>query len=167
LLSGLSNYAYNSSPALSADAKQLVFDCGNRPYGGEGTAICEASIDGQQFRVVLTPDDVPTGFTAGTALHHPDYGLNGSIVFEADWNHDERIWMLDSANNEPTLINGNFHNDNSPCALANGRVVSLWLGRPENTRSYHEIKLMNADGTNNTMALMGQDVADVVLGCGG
>jgi hypothetical protein len=98
-------------------------------------------------------------------LHSPDYSPDGGIVFEADWN-GEKIWRLPPGSASPVLITDRFSNDNSPSVLPDGRIVSLWLNRPEGL-GYHEIKVMNADGSGYYMAYVDVDVADIGIGCGG
>ncbi|MBN1484888.1 MAG: hypothetical protein JXA37_09215 [Chloroflexia bacterium] len=158
-----SPYAWNHQPALSADGGTVVFDCADAPYGQEGTAICEVGSDGSGFRVVLTPAEGPGG-SAGNALHHPDYAPDGSIVFEADWD-GEQIWRLPAGESTPVRISEQFGNDNSPCLLPDGRIVSLWLGRPDG-QGDHEIKVMTADASSYFMLLIDQDVLDIGIGCG-
>jgi hypothetical protein len=86
--------------------------------------------------------------------------------FEATWNAlAEQVWTLPVGSTTPVQV-GAFTNDNSPCVLPNGEVASLWLERPGNTAGLHEIKIMSADGATYHMALAGQDVADVGIGCG-
>ncbi|MBN2005698.1 MAG: hypothetical protein JXA21_20240 [Anaerolineae bacterium] len=162
LLTGDSPYDYNDQPALAAHGDQVVFDCGPTPYGQEGTAICEVNSDGSGFRVVLRPNDM--GGTLKNSLRHPDYAPDGSIVFEADWN-GEQIWRLAAGAATPQTINTSLTNDNSPCLLPDGSVVSLWLNRP-GSNGEHEIKVMVADGNAYWMALTGLDVMDIGLGCG-
>jgi hypothetical protein len=58
-------------------------------------------------------------------------------------------------------------NDNSPCVLPDGRIVSLWLGRPGNRNGVHELKVMNEDGSRARMLLENVDVDDIGTGCGG
>lgn len=166
LLSGASPYIYNSLPAMSNDGSKVLFDCGDEAYGGEGTAICEVGTGGANLRVVITPANTPAGAAAGTALHHADYAPDGSIVFEADWG-SEQVWRLPAAGGTPTRIQPNSTNDNSPCVLSDGRVVSLWLSRQGNPAGLHEIKVMPADGSNYIMALIATDVLDGGVGCGG
>ncbi len=164
LLTGDSPYAYNAQPALSADGRRVAFDCGDAPYAGAGTALCEVQTDGSGFRVLLTPDQGPGGDDQN-ALHHPDYTPDGSLIFEADWD-GEQIWRLPPGGaTSPQLVAAQFSNDNSPCVLPDGRIVSLWLERPGGS-GQHEIKVMAADGSASTMVLTGVDVADIGLGCG-
>ncbi|MFP3853263.1 MAG: NosD domain-containing protein, partial [Anaerolineales bacterium] len=125
LLTDSSAYTWNHQPAIYPDGELVVFDCGDEPYGAEGTAICQVRTDGTDFRALITPADSPAGFPNQGALHHPDYGPDGSVVFEADWD-GEQIWRLPPGTNSPELITGEFGNDNSPCVLPNGNIASLW-----------------------------------------
>ena len=163
LLTANSLYGFNNMPALSDDGSKVVFNCGMRPYGGEGTAICEVGVDGDGFRIVLTPSDSPAGFPTTGALHQPDYSPDGSIVFEGDWG-SEQIWRLPLGASDPILVMSSFGNDNSPCVLPNGSIVSLWLDRPTGT-GVHEIKVMTADGSSYFMLLPELDVSDIGIGC--
>ena len=159
-----SPHRYHDHPALSADGATVVFDCGPEPYGAEGTAICEAATDGSGLTVVIGPEDGPDGI-ADSALHHPGYAPGGAIVFEADWGGTERIWQL-AAGGVPTLIDAAATNDNSPCVLPDGRVVSLWLNRPA-SGGVHEIKLTDPTSGAYEMLLVDDDVLDAGLFCGG
>ncbi|MBI3962061.1 MAG: hypothetical protein HY335_04855, partial [Deinococcus sp.] len=165
LLTGNSPYAFNHQPALSADGRQVVFDCADEPYGAQGTALCEVGTDGTGFRVMLTPAESPPGLPDSGALHQPDYAPDGSIVFEADWN-GEQIWRLAPGASVPDRVSVLFNNDNSPCVLPDGTIASLWLNRPENVSGVHEIKVMAADGSSYLLALTDRDVADYGIGCG-
>jgi hypothetical protein len=120
--------------------------------------------DGTNFRVLLRPSDAPAGYPTTGALHHPDYAPDGSIIFEGDWG-GEQIWRLPPGAAEPILITNEFGNDNSPCVLPDGRIVSLWLERPEGS-SVHEIKVMAGDGSSFAIVLPDVDVLDAGLGCG-
>src|SRR3989338_408459 len=165
LLTGGSPYQWNSQVAISADGSKVVFDGGNQPYAGEGTAVCEVGTGGAGFRVALTPADSPDGLPDIGALHHPDYAPDGSIVFEADWS-GERIWRLPVGATEPVMV-GDFGNDNSPCVLPDGRIVSLWLDRQGNVKGIHEIKAMSSDGDTYMMLSKKKDVLGIGIGCGG
>lgn len=163
LLTADSPYSFNTMPALSDDGSKVIFDCSSEPYGGEGAAICEVGTGGIGFNIVLTPADSPTGYPITGALHQPDYSLDGSIVFEGDWG-SEQIWRLSPGASEPVLVTEEFGNDNSPCVLPDGRIVSLWLDRPNGTGA-HEIKVMAADGSNFFLVLPDVDIWDVGIGC--
>ena len=163
LLTEDSTYDYNSQPALSTDGGKVLFDCGDFPYAAEGTAICEVGTNGDGFRLVLGPDEGPGGSTQNI-LHSPDYGPDGSIVFEADWD-GEQIWRLPLGATEPVRVTPEFNNDNSPCVLPDGRIASLWYERPGGP-GVHEIKVMDPDGGDHVMVLIGSDVEDSGIGCG-
>lgn len=75
------------------------------------------------------------------------------------------IWCLPLAAAEPVKVNADFDNDNSPCVLPDGRIVSLWLLRPGGS-GFHEIKIMGPDGGSHIMVLTDVDVFDTGLGCG-
>jgi Tol biopolymer transport system component len=163
LLSGASGYAYNEQPSLSYNGTQVVFECGNRPYGEVGTALCVGRTDGGGFRVVLTPAHPPTGLPATGLLQEPAYAADGSILFEGDY-AAEQIWRQPIGATIPTNVGARFTNDNSPCGLPDGRIASLWLDR-SGGQGLHEIKVMSADGSSYMMALTGRDVADIGIGC--
>jgi hypothetical protein len=163
LLTTNSPYAWNSMPALSADGSKVLFDCGDVPYGGEGTEICEVNIDGSGFRVAISISDSPAGSPAAKALHHANYATDGSIVFEGDWDSSELIARMGVGETQPEVI-GEFSNDNSPCVLPSGNIVSLWLSREGNPAGDHELKVMSADGSSY-FVLVEQDIADIGIGC--
>jgi len=161
-LSDRSPYAYNAQPAPAPGGDRVVFDCGNAPYGGDGTAICSAAIDGTDFRVLLSPG---AGVAQdAVALHHAAYAPDGSLVFEMNGRATgERVWRL-SAGKLQML--GEFRNDNSPCVLPSGVIASLYLGRDGNASGAHELKLMSASGAAPHMALTGVDIVDSQISCG-
>lgn len=164
LLTAASTYSYNLQPSLSADGSKVVFDCGEDPYGQPPTSICEVNTDGSEFRVVWTPEQGATGVQgrADVALHHPSYFSDGSIVFEADWD-GEQIWRL-AGGGPPTVIASRYSNDNSPCAMESGCVVSIWLERPGSSGT-HEIKVMDPSGGNFAMVRTDIDVTDTGTSC--
>lgn len=169
LLTGASSYDTHTQPAISSDGSTVLFNCDpDLQDGQEGTAVCEVHSDGTNFRTVIGPQDGPGG-TATNALRHPDYApdgaiVDGSIIFEADW-YGEQIWRLPAGSSTAVRVTDAFNNDNSPCVLPDGRIVSLWLDRPGGAGG-HEIKLMAADGSDDVMLLMDWDVFDLGLGCG-
>ncbi len=163
LLTADSPYLYHIFPAFNNAGDKVVFNCSDDPYAIEGAALCEVEVENGTVRIVLTPEQGPDG-TATNATIHPDYDPDGNIVFEADW-QGEQIWRLAPDTTTPELVNGYYSNDNSPCVLPDGRIVSLWLGRNDG-EGYHELKIMNADGSGDFMLLIDHDIADTGLGCG-
>jgi hypothetical protein len=168
LLTGASMYQYHGQPAIAADGARVVFDCGDESDTSAGTAICEVGTDGSGFRVVLTPADSPPGLprpegTSGT-IHNPAYAPDGAILFEADWTGDA-IWRLPAGATEPQPVASAFTNDNAPCVLADGRIVSLWRERPGNGQGLRELKVMSPDGASYAMLVTGVDIEEI--GCGG
>ncbi|MBL4636300.1 MAG: hypothetical protein JKY56_20740 [Kofleriaceae bacterium] len=164
LLTAESPFPFNRQPSINADGSKVVFDCGNDPFGQPPTSICEVQTDGCGFRVVWTPEQGATGAAgrSDVALHHPSYLSDGSIVFESDWN-SEQIWRL-AGEGPPVVIAGEFSNDNSPCVMQNGCIVSLWLGRPGGTGT-HELKIMDQSGGNFSMLRTGIDIVDTGTSC--
>ena len=177
LLTKDSSASYNQQPSISDDGTRVLFDCGNDPGSGEGTSICEVGTDGAGFKKVVESPQAPRG-SKRAALHHADYAPDGHVVFEGTWNEGaEQVWQA-PLGKDPALVNaerdeadGNvwrFTDDNSPCVLPDGRIVSLWLGRTGsgNTKaSGHELKVMNADGSHPQMLLTDVDVVDMGIGC--
>lgn len=164
ILSADSPYPFNKQPSISHDGRKVVFDCGPEPYAGDGTAVCEVGTDGAGFRVVAAPGK-PGATEKVDGFHHPAYAPDGSIVVEADKRPlGERIWRI-PASGEPYLVGELFGNDNSPCVMPDGRVVSLWLGR-RGGEGKHELKVMSPDGEDHFMVFGDVEPADVVLGCG-
>ena len=54
--------------------------------------------------------------------------------------------------------------DTAPCALPDGRVVVLWLGRPGN-EGLREVRVLDSTGQKAAVLLTGLDVAQI--GCSG
>jgi hypothetical protein len=155
---------FNDFPSLSSDGGTVVFDCGDVPYGNEGTDICQLNTDGTGFVRVFENDARSRDAVQAGALHHPAFNADGSVVFEASWN-GEQLWRAKKGDAAATRISS-VNNDNSPCVLPDGRVVSLWLDRPGNSSGAHELRVVNADGSNPSMLLTGQDIGDIGIGCG-
>jgi hypothetical protein len=155
---------YNEQPSLSSDGGKVIFDCGDVPYGNEGTDICQLNTDGTGFVRVFENDARSQDSVQAGALHHPAFNADGSVVFEASWN-GEQLWRAKKGDVAATRISS-VNNDNSPCVLPDGRVVSLWLDRPGNSSGAHELRVVNADGSNPLMLVTGQDISDIGIGCG-
>ncbi len=158
-----SDRAYNQLPRFSADGATIAFDCGADVYSQTATTICEVASDGSGFRALFDP--WPAAGMPGER-HHAGLAADGSLVFEADAD-GERIWRLAPGAVLPVVV-GNFNNDNTPCALPDGRIASLYLGRPGNTGA-HELKVMDPDGRDPLMLVTfgrGDGITDTGLGCG-
>lgn len=157
-LTTASPFGEHQPPTLTGDGLQVVFACGDDPY--LANALCMANSDGSDFHVRFLVSE--NGGEAG--LYHPVFAPDGSLVFEGEWN-GEQLWRLPAGSQTPLLL-ASFTNDNSPCVLPNGLIVSLWLGRVNNVNGYHEIKVMSADGRQYLMLLVGYDLFDIGMGCG-
>jgi len=179
LLSKDSPHEYHQQPYLSQDGTKVTMDCGPTAGSDSGTAICEAATDGSSFKTTIDADLVPPGsppHDPANLLQESAYEPAGGIVFEGSYDHAEQIWRLPAGAAFPALVNAEknedgylYTNDNGPCALPDGRIVSLWLGRPGSgagtSESGHELKLMNADGTNVEMLLIEHNVDDIGIFC--
>ena len=160
LLTENSPYSYNRQPSVAADGARVVFDCGDEPYGGDGTSVCEASLTGSpNAHVVVEPD---LGGSGGR-LHSPSYTPSGDIVAEGEWSREIITRWARSSGKLSKF--GYYGNDNTPCVLPDGRIASLWLGR-EGGSGAHELKIMSADGSAFFMLIKDEDLLDTEIGCG-
>jgi hypothetical protein len=161
-ITSASPFDHNTQPAVSADGRRVLFDCGAGLAGDPGTAICSVSTSGGPVSVVIAPSGGPGGGPRNE-VHHPAFSPDGDVVFEADW-RGEQIWRLSHGSRRPTLVS-RVNNDNSPCVLADGRIVSLYLDRPGNRTGAHEIRVAGPHGNAGGEILTGVDVADIGIGC--
>jgi hypothetical protein len=159
LLTKDSKWAYHRLPVFSPDGSKIVMDCGPVPYSGAGTSLCEVSTQGTGFRIAISPTQGPSG-KVGKHVHSGGYDSHGGLVFEGDFG-GEQIYRQAAGAPQMQVIAPQFRNDNTPCVLPDGRIVSLWVGRS----GKHEIKVMTADGSHHFMLLSGIDVVDHQLGC--
>ncbi len=136
-----SAYNFNYFPYVSSDGLKILFDAGNSSF--PSTAIGEININGSSLSFPITASSMPIGIAA----HSPSYGLYGSIIYEGDAS-GERIWKLPIGTLTPSIINSTFVDDNSPVCLPDGRIVSLYYSTGSN---WHQLKIMNADGSNGYM----------------
>jgi hypothetical protein len=164
LLTGASSHPYNMQPAISADGRDVLFDCGPGVPEIAGTAICSVSSRGGPVRIVIAPEDGPGG-TAHNLVHHPAFAPDGGTVFEADW-RGEQIWRLRRGSRHPVLVS-RVHDDNSPCVVPDGRIASIYFDRPGNRSGVGELRIADPTGRHGTEVLAGDDVADIGIGCGG
>ena len=167
LVTGKSPFKHNTLPAMNPAGTHVVFNCGDAPYAEAGTNICKVATNGTGFKRLLAPTDDPLRPGDETrALHHADFGPDGSVVFEADWG-GEHVWILRPGRDKPEMFGPGFDNDNSPCVLPSGHVASLWLGDPEGN-GLHELKVMDAGGGDALLLTpLDLDVTDVGISCHG
>jgi hypothetical protein len=164
LLTAKSPADFQHDVAIAPDGSRVLFDCGPTPYEAKGGAICEAFTNGGGARRVFGAEDGPDA-SVSNEVHHAAYAPDGTIVFEADWGGSEAIWRRGAG--APVRISpSDVNDDNSPCVLPDGRIVSLWLGRPGNPDAFHEMKVMSPDGSNGVMVVTGVDLVDVGQSCG-
>jgi hypothetical protein len=130
-----SSYNYNYFPTISPDGTKVLFDASPSSY--PSMAIGKVNIDGTDlsFPIVAGQNE---------EAHSGSYNPNGAIVYEGS--NDESIWKLVQGTTTPVRITADQSNDNTPFVLPDGRIVSLKL--PNST---HQIKIMNANGTDNHM----------------
>ena len=153
---------HNTQPAISTDGRRVVFDCGAGLAGDPGTAVCSVGASGGRVSVLMSPLSGPGG-RANNEVHHAAFSPGGGIVFEADW-RGEQIWRLPGGSRHPFRVS-RVHDDNSPCVLGDGQIVSLYLDRPGNRAGVHEIRVADSSGANGREILTGVDVADIGIGC--
>ena len=103
----------------------------------------------------------PVG-TADAALHHADYEPDGSVVFQATW--DGALWRLPAGSETAERIGPVVAGDLAPCVLADGRIASIWYGRPD-SQGMPDLKLMTPDGSAYALLVTGMPVEDIT--CGG
>ncbi len=162
MITNASPHPFNERGRLVDGDSAVLFDCGPSQYGLEGTGICRVSLDGAGFEQIVSPEDGDDA-TSSNAARSADLAPDGSIVFEADWGDNERLWRrLSDGTTE--LISG-FGNDNSPCVLPDGSVASLWLNRDGNEDGLHELKVNSADSGDYEMLLENVDVIDIGIHC--
>jgi len=130
-----SSYQYNYFPTISPNGTKVLFDASPSSY--PSMAVGEVNIDGTDLHFPIVAG-------SGEEAHSGSYDPNGAIVYEGS--NNESIWRLDAGTTTPVRIASDQANDNTPFVLPDGRIVSLEL--PNVT---HQIKIMNADGTNNHM----------------
>ncbi len=167
-LTTASTFNVHDRPSISTDGSKVVFQA----YDVDNLkSVGYVNIDGSGFKIVVKPTDSPYNNGQIGGLTQPDFGPNDEIVFEAVWTEagtqSEQIWrLLPGTSQVPEPIAGTAFQgtDNSPCALADGRVVSIQLG---NGNQAHKIKVMNQDGTNPIYPSPAIGVRDIGYGCGG
>jgi hypothetical protein len=170
-VTGRSPQRVHGHPAISADSRRVLHDCGpaNDPSAGV-LSICESRLNGGGTRVRVRPTEgrrPPEGPFGPGSLHHADYlGRGGGLVFESQWCcKGESIWFK-RGGRRPRNVRGASGNNVAPCGLPDGRVVSLDLTRPAGG-GVHELMITRPTARKRTFVLRpGIDVNDIGIGCG-
>ena len=158
LLTGNSKYKFHRLPVLSADGSQVVFDCTNDAYSQEDSNICKV---GTGSNSESGPTILVSAKTKKNSAHHGDFFGEDEYVFEGDWD-GEQIWLTQGA--ETKALSATHQNNNSPCALPNGGIASLWLGRPGGD-GIHELTMFSKDEWKATVLTPGVDISDTGMSC--
>lgn len=156
-LSDSSPSTNNRNPAISADGKEILFECGKN--------ICLVNSDGTNLKTIIHLEDKPNN--SWESISNADFDTQDNVIFQgtfiATW-----PWRYNRKTAEITLINNKNNNDNSPCVLSNGDIATLWFDRAENNSGNAELKIMNSTGTSQFIAITGEkEIVNSPLGCGG
>jgi hypothetical protein len=160
---------FNNMPALSHNDLTVLFDCGASPYPESGdSAVCEVAVDGTGLREVVTHRALPGA--RNDYVQNAHYAPSG-IVFEGSWPTagltppPETVWRL-RPSGQIDVVGASVLKSYSPCALPDGRVAVLWVGRAGNPQQAREVTLLDATFSVVATLTPGVDVADVGIGCG-
>ena len=108
------------------------------------------------------PADGPAGSPLDGALHHADYEPDGGIVFQASW--DGALWRVPADGGVPQRVGPAAVGDGAPCVLSDGRIASIWSGRPGSDGT-PDLKIMTPDGSAYAVLVQGVPLEDIA--CGG
>jgi Tol biopolymer transport system component len=161
-----STFEWNEAPAFDQDGEFIVFSCGDDQYAEVGGHICEVSLDGNDFEVLIGPEDGPTQYAEGeNTLSNPDYTADG-VIFTATWNNSS-IWILQEDEELPkpfpaqgrSILSNHFLG----CTLADGSVVTLaWDEAVQGPR----LVVTRPDGINSFTIQTPGAVDYGLVGCG-
>lgn len=165
LLTGNSDFEWNTSPAFDQTDDSIVFSCGDDQYAEFGGHICEVSVDGNDVEVLIGPEDGPTLYPEGeNTLSSPDY-TNEGIIFTATWNNSS-IWELHDDDEFPEAIRGSQLSLNDHylgCVLGDGSIVTLaWNEELEGA----QLVVTRPDGSMSFAIETPGPVAYGSVGCG-
>jgi len=162
----VSPYLWHQMPLLSWDATLVAFNCADQPYIADGTAVCEINLKTGALSVIASPSDTPQGFANGAVVYHPDYEVDGNIVLTGDWAGMEQLWRWSRADGELSLVAPLDGYDEMPCVLPDGRIASLWWGRPDNDTGLIDIKVIDPDGGGRVLVVRASNAWSVGISCG-
>jgi len=145
----------NGGPRFSPTSNKVIWTS----YTSSGMDFDENTLDGGQYNHLLSH----TRLGNGAQIIRPAYENTGTIVFEGELG-GEQCYRWDPANPtiDPIVISPAHSNDNSCAALPNGRIASFWLERPGGP-SVHELRIMQADGTHESVLQLGTDFWDFLI----
>jgi hypothetical protein len=154
-LSTNTGFDYNISPYLSYDETKIIFE--SSATSDFSTAISEVTSSGAGLTVITTIAAVANNCIQ---IKSPCYDASGNVYFEGETDA-ERVWTISASGGAASIVNNSFTNDNSPITLPNGSLASLYL--PGST---HQIKIMDADGSNDFMVTNSSASFDEVFDIG-
>ena len=164
LLTALSPYAYNDLPRLHPYDDDVLFICGDEPYGGGNTAVCEVDLDNFNVDVLIQREDGPLVSADADGLYTADYLPDGSVIFTAPWRNAD-IWRTTSDDEQfeplrfdPPLIGV------LGCVLPNGAFTVLqW----DEALGGAAVRVVSLDGSTDYTINMPVPVEYDSVGCGG
>ncbi|MCF8459681.1 MAG: T9SS type A sorting domain-containing protein [Flavobacteriales bacterium] len=154
-LSTNTGFDYNTSPYLSYDETKILFE--SSATSDFSTAINEVTNSGVGLSVITTIAAVANNCSQ---IKSPCYDVSENIYFEGETDA-ERIWTINASGGTASILNNSFTNDNSPITLPDGSLASLYL--PGST---HQIKIMDANGSNDFMVTNSSASFDEVFDIG-
>jgi hypothetical protein len=78
----------------------------------------------------------------------------------------QQLWRLVRDGGAPVRVAPDFDNDNAPCVLPDGRIVSYWYP-PGVSGDVRRLKVMAGDGTVLSTDLLDGTYDVTEIGCGG
>ena len=168
LLTATSAFSFHNQPSLAKQGDRVLCNCGSNrdPESGDNSACAVALFGGGEVDVLVAPDTLEDG--RNTFVNFPRDAGGARVVFEASWPQDdgeppETLWQRTRDGAPTPAVPRTFDNSVSPCVLADGSIVALWLGRPGGTGA-HELTQIHDDGDFITW-LPDVDVDDIGIGC--
>jgi len=164
----LSAYAFKYGPAFDKSAGTLVFNCDDKPYYDNGTAICQANATGDASVLLHPADNAMSGWNMNATLYHPYFAPDGTIVFTSDWLGYEQVFRYDPVGaSAPSQVGTGAYDEGTACVLPDGRIASAWWNHSTNSAANVALKVSDADGTNTVVVWNGdEDIYFGSIGCG-
>lgn len=167
LLTEESEFEMNQWPILNQNGTEILFACTDIDEDGEAllpSSLCRVDLDGEEYELLLIPEDGPLREDASLGLFYSDFIADG-IIFTAEWEISS-IWQWKDDQDEPQPFQANpiFWGDQLACVFQNGTIVTLawseeWQGA--------QIRLTSADGQTSRFLDTKAAVNYGQMGCGG